>query len=274
MHFWSEQTVTNEASAQHLAEVHLLRSRIRSGEYRRQTSGQVNGFVQANIVILPQQWAADFLKYCVKNPKPCPLIAVSEPGQYLLDELGNDVDIRTDVPEYLLFKNGQKVDELANLNSIWQDDLVTFALGCSFSFESALIEAGLPLRHVSCGNNVPMYKTNIDTNSAGPFSGKMVVSMRPFSIADAIQAIQITSRYRSVHGAPVHFGDPQAIGINDLHQPDFGDPVELQDHETPVFWACGVTPQLAIEQAKIPFCITHKPGYMLITDLLNAQLSL
>ncbi len=274
MHFWSEQTLKDEPFSQQYRSVVELRFQIRSGEFQQQTSGQANGFVQANIVILPKKWAEDFLKFCVKNPKPCPLITVSEPGEYILNDLGKNLDIRTDVPAYLVFRDGQKVDELKDLKTIWQDDLVTFALGCSFSFESALIDAGLSLRHVKAGTNVPMYKTNIDTNAAGEFFGKVVVSMRSFTVPEAIQAIQVTSRYRSAHGAPIYFGDPSAIGIDDLSSPDFGDYVEVKENEVPIFWACGVTPQLAIEHAKIPFCITHKPGYMLITDILNAQLSL
>ncbi|MGH1441223.1 MAG: putative hydro-lyase [Cellvibrionaceae bacterium] len=274
MHFWSEQTLTDTPSAKHLSAVRDLRNQIRSGDYQSQTSGKGDGFVQANIVILPQEWAADFLKFCVKNPKSCPLIAVSEPGEYILDNLGKNIDIRTDVPKYYIFRDGRVAEELTSLQSVWRDDLVTFALGCSFSFESALIEAGLVLAHVASKSNVPMYKTSIDSNTAGAFSGKMVVSMRPLTVSETIQAIQITSRYKSVHGAPIHFGDPSAIGITDINAPDFGDKVNVEQDQIPVFWACGVTPQLAIQQAKIPFCITHKPGYMLVTDMLNAQLSL
>ncbi|MGH1486925.1 MAG: putative hydro-lyase [Cellvibrionaceae bacterium] len=274
MHFWSEQHVDNNEVNHSVAEVHQLRNKIRSGEFCQQTSGLVSGYVQTNIVILPSALAGDFLKFCVKNPKPCPLIAVSEPGEFQLKDLGPDIDIRTDVPKYLTYTNGQLTEELNDLHSVWQDDFVTFVLGCSFSFEAALLEANLPIRHIDNCTNVPMFKTNIDTNAAGVFNGKTVVTMRPFSAADAIKAVQITSRYRSVHGAPIHLGDPSLIGIDDLSQPDFGDKVEVKKGEIPVFWACGVTPQLAIEQAKIPFCITHKPGYMLITDLLNAQLSL
>ncbi len=274
MQFWSEQTVPVLNTDSYLAEASQARALIRTGQFTQQTSGLASGHVQTNIVILPKKWASDFLKFCVKNPKPCPLISVSEPGEFNLSDLGNDIDIRTDLPTYYVYENGQLDRELNDLNDIWRDDLVTFALGCSFSFEAALIEAGLSVRHINAGTNVPMYKTNIPTESSGPFAGNTIVSMRPFSVEDAIKAIQVTSHYRAVHGAPIHFGDPEAIGIKDLSQPDFGDTVDIKKNEIPVFWACGVTPQLAIEQAQIPLCITHKPGYMLITDLLNAQLAL
>ncbi|MEH6550160.1 MAG: putative hydro-lyase [Pseudomonadales bacterium] len=251
-----------------------LRHRIRSGEHQGNTSGFGQGFVQCNLVILPQDWAADFLKFCQLNQKPCPLVAMSEqPGDIGLPALCEDLDIRTDVPSYRVFKDGVMTDEVSDIRSLWRDDLVVFALGCSFSFEEALIADGLDVRNISEGVNVPMYRTNIDCQPAGPFSGKMVVSMRPFVAADAIRAVQICSRFPSVHGAPIHLGDPALIGIKDLANTDYGDPVNLKENELPVFWACGVTPQVALEQAKPPFCITHSPGYMLVTDMPNSKLA-
>jgi uncharacterized protein YcsI (UPF0317 family) len=246
---------------------------IRSGEWTRHTSGLADGHVQGNVVILPNSLAGDFLRYCQRNPKPCPLLAVSEPGQFALPTLGNDIDIRTDVPAYRVWHKGMLTDEVHNITKLWADDLVTFVIGCSFSFEQALLEAGLPLRHIAQKRNVAMYRSNIATISAGPFNGPMVVSMRPMKAADAIRAIQITSRFPNVHGAPVHIGDPTLIGITDLARPHFGEPVEIMPDELPVFWACGVTPQAAITQARPEFCITHSPGAMLITDLLNHQLA-
>lgn len=250
-----------------------LRQQIRAGQFHHQTSGLAQGYVQCNVAIVPQSWAAEFLLFCQRNPKACPLVAVTEPGQFLLPELGQNIDIRTDVPAYRVFKQGQLVDEVQDIRALWQDDLVSFLIGCSFSFEEALVAAGLEIRHISEGKNVPMYNTNLQCASAGRFSGNMVVSMRPMKPADAIRAIQVCSRFPAVHGAPVHFGDPQAIGISDIRSPDYGDAVSIQPGEVPVFWACGVTPQAVIKQAKADFCITHSPGHMLVTDLLNSSLA-
>lgn len=250
-----------------------VRARIRAGAWTSHTSGLADQHVQGNVVILPEAQANDFLRFCQQNPKPCPLLAVSEPGQHLLPTLGDHVDIRTDVPRYRVWQRGQLTDEPTDITSIWRDDLVTFIIGCSFSFEQALLEAGLPLRHVEQGKNVAMFRSNIETNAVGPFYGPMVVSMRPFKPAAAIRAIQITSRFPQVHGSPVHVGLPHLIGIHDLSRPDYGDAVEVRDDELPVFWACGVTPQAVVAQAKPDFCITHAPGAMLITDLLNHQLA-
>ena len=250
------------------------RARIRSGDWASHTSGLANGHVQGNVVILPEALANDFLRYCQRNPKPCPLLAVSEPGDALLPMLGTDIDIRTDVPRYRVWRNGTLVDQPTDISALWRQDLVTFVIGCSFSFEEALLQAGLPLRHIQQNRNVAMYRSNIATEAAGVFHGPMVVSMRPFTAADAIRAVQITSRFPNVHGAPVHLGDPAQIGISELGKPDYGDAVDVLPHELPVFWACGVTPQAAIAQARPEFCITHAPGAMLITDLLNHQLAI
>jgi uncharacterized protein YcsI (UPF0317 family) len=262
----SETKAANSKSAQ-------ARSNIRLGKYTAHTSGLAEGFVQGNVAILPQSLAGDFLLYCQRNPKPCPLLAVSEPGQALLPTLGFDIDIRTDVPQYRVWRDGVLTDEPTDIRALWRNDLVTFVIGCSFSFEEALLQAGLPLRHIAQNRNVAMYRSNIATQSAGVFHGPMVVSMRPMKPADAIRAVQITSRFPDVHGAPVHLGDPAQIGISDIGKPDYGDAVEVMADEIPVFWACGVTPQAAVSQARPPFCITHAPGKMLITDLLNHQLA-
>ena len=249
------------------------RRRIRSGGHRSTTSGLAPGYVQGNLAILPAALAADFARFCALNPKPCPLIGQSEPGDPRLPMLGEDLDIRTDIPRYRVWRKGELVEEMSNLNKVWRDDLVSFVLGCAFSFEEALIENGLELRHQTCNSNVPMYRTNIQCAPAGPFHGPMVVSMRPFTPAKAIRAIQVTTRFPSVHGAPVHIGKPELIGIRDIAKPDYGDAVPLRDDELPVFWACGVTPQSVVATVKPEFCITHAPGYMLVTDLLNSQLA-
>ncbi|GAB3278149.1 putative hydro-lyase [Parahaliea aestuarii] len=250
-----------------------LRQRIREGHHRGNTSGYAQGFVQCNLAILPADWAADFLRFCQLNPRPCPLVGMStSPGDTALPPLG-DIDIRTDVPSYRVFRHGEFVEEVHDIRELWRDDLVVFALGCSFSFEEALLADGLDVRNVSMGVNVPMYRTNIPCQPAGAFAGDMVVSMRPFKAADAIRAVQICTRFPSVHGAPVHLGDPALIGIGDLSQPDYGDAVTVAEDELPVFWACGVTPQVALEKARPPFAITHSPGCMLVTDLRNSRLA-
>jgi uncharacterized protein YcsI (UPF0317 family) len=249
------------------------REAIRSGQWQAHTSGLADGYVQGNLVILPQALAGDFLRYCQRNPKPCPVLAVSEPGRPDLPALGEGIDIRTDLPRYRVWRRGELVDDPTDIRALWREDLVSFVIGCSFSFEEALLQAGLPVRHIEQGVNVPMYRTNVATVEAGPFRGPLVVTMRPMTAAQAIRAIQVTSRFPIVHGAPVHLGDPAQIGIRDLGKPDYGDAVEIKPGEIPVFWACGVTPQAAITQAKPEFCITHAPGAMLITDLLNQQLA-
>lgn len=251
-----------------------VRQNIRHGQFTQPTAGAAPGFVQANLVVLPKTLAADFLLFCQRNPKPCPLLSVSDPGSTFFPGYGEDLDIRTDVPRYRVWRNGELIDEVTNVSSYWRDDLVSFAIGCSFSFEEALVAEGLDVRHISCASNVPMYRSNIATQSAGPFHGPLVVSMRPFKPADAIRAIQLTSKFPSVHGAPVHLGDASQIGIDDLSKPDYGEPVEVRAGEIPVFWACGVTPQAVLMASKPEFCITHSPGYMLVTDKLNTQLAI
>lgn len=249
------------------------RRRFRRGGFRGQTSGIAPGYVQGNLAILPAGLAADFRQFCHLNPKPCPLLESSAPGDPHIPALGEDLDIRTDLPLYRVWRNGEMVEETTDITAHWRGDLVGFVIGCSFSFEEALIEAGIPLRHIEQGTNVPMWRTSIDTVPAGPFHGPMVVSMRPLRPADAIRAVQITARFDAVHGAPVHIGLAEEIGIADLSKPDYGDAVEVRPDELPVFWACGVTPQAVIAEIKPDFCITHAPGSMLVTDLKNADLA-
>ena len=226
------------------------------------------------MVILPQALAADFLRFCQLNPKPCPVLAVGAPGDPALPTLGADIDMRSDVPRYRVFRDGELVEEPTDIRHLWRGDLVSFILGCSFSFEWALLEDGLTMHHMTLGRNVPMFRTNIPTAPAGPFHGPLVVSMRSFKPADAIRAVQITSRFPGVHGAPVHLGLPEQIGIRDLAKPDWGDAVDVPADELPLFWACGVTPQAVVAAMKPEFCITHAPGSMLVTDLKNSQLAI
>lgn len=250
-----------------------FRREIRAGKFLAPTAGHCGEHAQANLVVLPERYADSFLRFCVFNPKACPLLGIGEPGRWDIPALGEDLDIRTDVPRYYVYRDGKQTEELTSLEAVWQTDFVTFALGCSFSFEQMLLQDGIPLRHLEEGKNVSMYRTSIPNRPAGPFAGEMVVSMRPLLAADAIKAIQITSRFPGIHGAPVHFGDPARIGIADLQRPDYGDAVTVRPGEQPVFWACGVTPQNAIRSANLPLVITHKPGHMLVTDIRNASLA-
>ena len=253
--------------------VSQVRGNIRTGAYNGQTAGMMPGHVQGNLAILPKEWADEFLRFCHFNPKPCPLIGMTEIGDPLLPMLGEGIDLRTDLPRYRVWRDGEMVEEVNDIQSLWTGDLVGFVLGCSFSFEQALLDAGIRLSHIEQGRNVAMYRTNIACTPSGRLAGPMVVSMRSMKPSDAIRAIQICTRFPDVHGAPVHFGDPSAIGIHDLDTPDYGDVVEVHAGEVPVFWACGVTPQAVLRQSRPPFCITHAPGAMLITDLLNNQLA-
>jgi uncharacterized protein YcsI (UPF0317 family) len=247
---------------------------VRAGQHKGPTAGMAPGYVQGNLAILPERLAADFLRFCQRNPKPCPLIGTSAPGDPRVPELGEDLDIRSDLPRYRVWKNGELTAEPEDVREFWRDDLVSFVIGCSFSFEEALMAEGIELRHIVQRCNVPMFRTSIETRAAGPFHGPLVVSMRPLKPADAIRAVQITTRFPSVHGAPVHIGKPELIGIADVMKPDYGDAVDVRADELPVFWACGVTPQSVIATVKPEFCITHYPGSMLVTDRKNTEFAI
>jgi uncharacterized protein YcsI (UPF0317 family) len=249
-----------------------VRQAARSGSLSGPTAGLALGYVQANLVIVTRDLAFDFLLFCQRNPKPCPLLDVTDPGSPEPKLTAPGADLRTDLPKYRVYKQGELVDEPDDLTPYWRDDLVSFLIGCSFTFESALLQAGLPIRHVEYGCNVPMYRTNIACRPAGVFRGPMVVSMRPMTPAQAVQATLICSRFPRAHGAPVHFGDPAGIGIRDLSKPDFGDPVSIAASEVPVFWACGVTPQAVAMETRPPLLITHKPGHMFVTDWRDVEL--
>lgn len=243
-----------------------LRHQARVGDYTQPTTGCAPGHLQANLMIIPQQQAFDFLLFCQRNPKPCPLIEVLAPGQRE-PACALGADIATDVPGYRVYRDGELVQERDEVASLWQDDFVSFLIGCSFSFESALAEAGIALRHIDQGRNVAMYRTNIACVPAGIFSGEMVVSMRPIKSRDVAKVVEISDRFPLAHGAPVQVGNARALGIADLAQPDYGDAVALLDDEVPVFWACGVTPQWIAQRSRLPLCITHAPGKMFVTDL-------
>jgi uncharacterized protein YcsI (UPF0317 family) len=269
--------ITPAATAQGssgIAAAQAIRLACRDGSLTGTTSGMAPGFVQGNLAVLPADLAADFLRFCQANPRPCPIIGVSDVGSPKVPVLGRDLDIRTDLPGYRVWKDGELVAETGDVSEWWRDDLVSFVIGCSLSFEEALLDEGIPLRHVERSIRVPMFRTSIPCAPAGRFSGPMVVSMRPLKPAQAIRAIQITSRFPAVHGAPVHIGHPEQIGISDLSKPDYGDPVEVLPDEIPVFWACGVTPQSVIAEVKPSFAITHAPGCMLVTDRRNTEFAI
>ena len=250
-----------------------IRALVRSGEWRGITAGLAPGYVQANLAILPRELAFDFLLFCQRNPKPCPLLEVLEPGGFEPKLTAPGADLRTDIPRYRVFRDGEMVGEEEDLRSLWRDDLVSFLMGCSFSFETALLNAGIPLRHMEEEKNVSMHVTSIETTPAGAFSGPMVVSMRPVHHSQVVRAVQVTSRFPSTHGAPVHIGDPAAIGVRDVARPDYGDAAQIRGGEVPVFWACGVTPQAVALRCKPPFMITHAPGHMFITDWRDEDLA-
>ncbi|MCG7339034.1 putative hydro-lyase [Staphylococcus sp. ACRSN] len=250
----------------------ILRKMISNNELIQNTSGMAKGYVQANVVILPSKYAYDFLKFCFRNPKTCPLLDISERGNTTFPIYGNNADIRSEVGKYRVYEYGQLVDEPKNISHIFNDDMVSFLIGCSFTFEHALLEAGIPIRHIEENHNVPMFVTNIAAHSSGQFSGNITVSMRPMTMTQAIQATEITSHYTAVHGTPIHIGSPNTIGIQNITQPDFGEPVTIKDGEVPVFWGCGVTPQSVALKTRPELMITHSPGHMFITDVLDNQL--
>ncbi len=249
-----------------------IRHSARQGQLTSPTPGLARGFVQANLVVVPKDLAFDFLLFCHRNPKPCPVLDVTDPGNPEPALVAPGADLRTDLPRYCVYQHGELVEEPTDLHAWWRDDLVAFLLGCSFTFENALLDAGVPIRHIELGCNVPMYRTNIPCRPAGAFHGPLVVSMRPLTPAHALTATRICARFPRAHGAPIHQGDPNAIGIPDLHRPDFGDPVPIHPGEIPVFWPCGVTPQAVAMHAKPPLLLTHKPGHMFVTDLRDTEL--
>lgn len=248
-----------------------VRELIRKGELVKPTSGMCNGYIQANLAILPKKNAYDFLLFAQRNPKSCPILEVTDEGSPFTKIAADNADIRYDIPKYRVYKKGVLVDEVENLKDYWQDDFVSFLIGCSFSFETAMMEAGIPIRHIDDNHNVPMYITNIASREAGIFHGNMVVSMRPIKYKDIVRATTITAMFPATHGAPIHIGDPSVIGIRDIDKPDFGEKSEIREGEVPVFWPCGVTPQSVALTSKPDIMITHSPGYMLILDMVDSD---
>lgn len=249
-----------------------IRNASRLGQFKNPTGGLALGHVQANLAILPHKAALEFMTFCQRNPKPCPIIDVTDPGEPEPKSAARGADLRTDLPRYRIYKHGKLVDEPTDILGYWRDDLVAFLIGCSFTFENAMLSAGIPLRHHDKSGNVPMYVTNIQCAPSGRFSGPMVVSMRPVPSELTIKAVEVTGRYPNAHGAPIHWGDPSVIGIYNLAQPDFGEPTYLSNRDVPMFWACGVTPQTVVMASNTSFAITHAPGHMFVTDLKDTDL--
>jgi uncharacterized protein YcsI (UPF0317 family) len=250
-----------------------LRGLVREGKWTTVTTGLAPGYVQANLVMLPREEAFHFLLFCVRNPKPCPILDVLEPGR-AEPSIARGADLRTDLPKYRIYEKGSLQKEVRDVKGFFHEGMVSFLLGCSFSFESAMLASGLPIRNIEEGKNVSMYITNRPCVPAGPFTSPLVVSMRPLTPQQAVRATQVTTRFHLTHGAPVHFGAPEAIGIKDLSRPDFGDPVTIRPDEIPVFWACGVTSALAATSARLPLVITHAPGHMFVSDLRDEDLTI
>lgn len=250
-----------------------LRLATRKGDFTSPTPGLAPGYAQANLAILPEKYAFDFLLFCLRNPKPCPVLDVTEPGSSIPRLAAPGADLKTDLPKYRIWEHGVLKKEVTDISAYWRHDLVAFLLGCSFTFEAALLGAGIPVRHIEENRNVPMYITNVQCVPAGVFHGPVVVSMRPVPPEQVVRSVQVTSRYPAVHGAPIHVGNPAQIGIADINQPDLGDAVTIHPGEVPVFWACGCTPQAVAMEAKPDFMITHAPGHMFITDLKNKELA-
>ena len=249
-----------------------VRALIREGKITGQTSGMCAGYAQGNLLILPREQAYDFLLFTQRNPKSCPILEVGDVGSRLVKKMADGADIATDIPKYRVWENGELTGEYTDISRFWREDFVYFLIGCSFSFEGELLAAGVPVRHIEEGKNVPMYLTNIDCEEAGIFHGKLVVSMRPMPADQVIRAVSITASMPRVHGAPIHIGDPAKIGIADISRPDFGEAVTIRDGEIPVFWCCGVTPQSVVMSAKPPIAVSHAPGHMFITDVKNTLL--
>jgi len=250
-----------------------FRKKVRNNEFQKPTAGMCPGYAQTNLIVLPWEDAYDFLLFAQRNPKPIPILEVTEVGSRELQTLGNDIDVATDFPKYRIYRNGKMIDEYLSVVDFWREDLVSFLIGCSFSFEDLLVDAGIEIRHITEKANVPMFNTNIPLKQAGKFSGNMVVSMRPIKSSQIATAVNVTNRLPGVHGAPIQIGNPAEIGIYDLANPDYGDAVTINENEIPVFWACGVTPQAAVMASKPKFAITHSPGHMLITNISNKDLS-
>jgi uncharacterized protein YcsI (UPF0317 family) len=244
-----------------------VRAAARRGDWHGTTAGHCPAHQQANLVCLPADVAAEFASFCSRNPKPCPILEILPPGDPIPRTSAREADLRTDVPGYRVYRRGELTDRVSDLKGLWRNDLVSFLLGCSHTFEHALVEAGVTMRHHERGTTVPMFVSNTPCIAAGRFAGPLVVTMRPVAGGQLSRVLELSARYPHAHGTPVHVGEARALGIRDLAQPDYGDPVELKAGEVPVFWACGVTPQAVAQHSRPELMITHEPGQMFMTDL-------
>ena len=263
----SNQTTLSQEELSDLSAFEL-RQIFRSGEYQGTTAGLAGGNLQCNLVVLPIDYAEDFSKFCAANPVPCPLLSRSDLGSAIFNDLGESIDIRFDLPSYYVYREGKFSQIVSNLEELWNDEMCAFTIGCSFTFENVLQDIGISLRHIEQGTTVPMFKTSLKCKQAGPFYGEVVVSMRPIKRQDIEKVYDVCSDFPLAHGQPIHFGDPGEIGINKLDTPQWGVAVPIQADEVPVFWGCGVTTQVAVQNARPPVSFTHAPGAMLITDIV------
>jgi len=250
-----------------------VRLAMRDGSWTGTTHGLARGYAQANLAIVPRDAALDFMRFCQRNPKPCPLLDVTDTGDPEFRLVAPGSDVRRDLSGYCVYRDGILVDEPDDISDLWSADLVAFAMGCSLSFDAVLQDNGLRVAHLDKpGGRIAVYTSGIDCVPAGPFAGPMVVSLRPIPRGELDRVVEVTKRYPSIHGGPVHIGDPAAIGVTDVSATDWGKPPEIGPDDVPVFWGCGVTPQAVAMAARLPLMITHKTGHMLLTDLLVKEL--
>lgn len=251
-----------------------VRQAIRSGRWRGNTKRLALGRHQANVTILPERYAFDFMRFCFRNPKALPLLDVCEPGDPVPRHAAPDADLRTDVGEYLVLRDGQIMDRVRTLEPIWRSDHVAFLTGCNLSIDRVMLDSGIPFPHLVDEQAFPaQFRSSISCSTAGRFHGPLVVSLRPVPDALVIPLVELTSRYRQSHGAPIHVGDPAVIGIHDLERVDWGRPNAIPPGHTPMFWACGITAQAVAIASAIPEMIVHKPGHMFVTDLIVRESS-
>lgn len=251
-----------------------IRECIRKEKWIGPTTGIALGFVQANLVIIPEKLALEFIIFCQRNHSACPILEITEPGIASLNYLAKNVDIRTDLPKYRVYKKGVLMDEPLNIIDYWRSDFVSIFIGCSLSFEKALTDSNIPLRHLECKKNGAIYISSIKCNPTGMFRGNMAVSLRPIPRHQLIRTIQITSRFYNAHGAPVHIGDPDLIGIKNLDEVYYGDPPIFKENDVPVFWACGVTPQVVASESKPEIMITHSPTHLFVSDIKDTEIAI
>ncbi|WP_299615572.1 putative hydro-lyase [Pelagibius sp.] len=270
----AEQDVDDVRNKLETGSARDVREAVRAGAWRTTTHGLARGFVQANVAIVPEAYALDFMRFCHRNPKPCPLLDVTDTGDPEFRQIAPGSDVRTDLSEYSVYRDGELAAEPGDIRDLWREDLVAFAMGCSLSFDQILLDHGIDVAHLDRpGGRIAVYTSGLQCAAAGPFEGPMVVSMRPIPRHQLDRVIEVTSRYPATHGGPVHVGDPREIGIDDPDKVDWGAPAVVGPEDETVFWGCGVTPQAVAMAARLPLMITHKTGHMLLTDLRLKELA-